>query len=594
MKRGFRVAQSNCNDGKKYRKSKKRKNLKIKVLSGLLAAMVCASGVWYAFYRNGWEFELPWAAERKYALLDSGITNEATGIQVKYSTVGKTDNKNEDSALESKDVSGVELPYAAEYFSSFLTEEEQTVCRQLYKGFREFQTDIDITDGVIESEDICSFIVLCTSCAPEFSYIGQEYSVTLDSSGYVMSVEVSYTMTAEEAAAQQAEIDVRAEELIAGMESDWDDYEKFRYIHDNLILSCQYKENEGSCYTAYGCLVEGEAVCEGYAKAMLTLCEKVGIGCVPVVGLGYENGEPLPHIWNKVLIDGEWYCTDPTWDDPVSQMGEDYIRYDYFAITDKQMNLDHTADENKKTDTSSDLAYVKDKGTLVIGITLFAPMDYYEEGNTTDLKGFEADFARAVCEKLGVTPTFQVISWEAKESELNSKNVDCLWNGLTITDARKNTMSISTPYMANKQVLITKSENADKYSSAGSLKGATVVAEKESAGEEVATSDAFFEGANYTAVDSMAKAIMEVSSGTADAAVIDYVTGIGSIGEGTNYTNIVMVSGANFADEEYGIAFRKDSDITPEVNKAIDELAKDGTLRTIAEKYKLGGQLLVG
>lgn len=249
---------------------------------------------------------------------------------------------------------------------------------------------------------------------------------------------------------------------------------------------------------------------------------------------------------------------------------------------------------NKKTDTSSDLAYVKDKGTLVIGITLFAPMDYYEEGNTTDLKGFEADFARAVCEKLGVTPSFQVISWEAKESELNSKNVDCLWNGLTITGARKNTMSISTPYMANKQVLITKSENADKYSSAGSLKGATVVAEKESAGEEVATSDAFFEGANYTAVDSMAKAIMEVSSGTADAAVIDYVTGIGSIGEGTNYTNIVMVSGANFADEEYGIAFRKDSDITPEVNKAIDELAKDGTLRTIAEKYKLGGQLLVG
>lgn len=124
------------------------------------------------------------------------------------------------------------------------------------------------------------------------------------------------------------------------------------------------------------------------------------------------------------------------------------------------------------------LAYVKDKGTLVIGITLFAPMDYYEEGNTTDLKGFEADFARAVCEKLGVTPTFQVISWEAKESELNSKNVDCLWNGLTITDARKNTMSISTPYMANKQVLITKSENADKYSSAGSLKGATVVARK--------------------------------------------------------------------------------------------------------------------
>ena len=213
---------------------------------------------------------------------------------------------------------------------------------------------------------------------------------------------------------------------------------------------------------------------------------------------------------------------------------------------------------NKKTDTSSDLAYVKDKGTLVIGITLFAPMDYYEEGNTTDLKGFEADFCKSCLRKTRCYAHFPGNKLGGKRERAQFKKMlTAFWNGLTITDARKNTMSISTPYMANKQVLITKSDNADKYSSAGSLKGATVVAEKESAGEEVATSDAFFEGANYTAVDSMAKAIMEVSSGTADAAVIDYVTGIGSIGEGTNYTNIVMVSGANFADEEYGIAFRK-------------------------------------
>lgn len=95
-------------------------------------------------------------------------------------------------------------------------------------------------------------------------------------------------------------------------------------------------------------------------------------------------------------------------------------RFKYFAC--RCLDCMHICRLRKqKTDTSSDLAYVKDKGTLVIGITLFAPMDYYEEGNTTDLKGFEADFARAVCEKLGVTPTFQVISWEAKESELNSK-----------------------------------------------------------------------------------------------------------------------------------------------------------------------------
>lgn len=242
------------------------------------------------------------------------------------------------------------------------------------------------------------------------------------------------------------------------------------------------------------------------------------------------------------------------------------------------------------SDSESDLAYVQDKGTLIIGITLFAPMDYYDENN--ELTGFEVEFGKAVCEKLGVEPQFQEISWEAKESELNAKNIDCIWNGLTINDERLATMSISDPYMTNKQILITKEENADKYTSAGSLKGLTVVAEKESAGEEVATTDPFFEGANYTAVDSMAKAIMEVKSGTADAAVIDYVTGIGSIGEGTDYADIVMVESASFADEEYGIAFRKGSDITPEVNKAIDELIADGTLQKIADKYKLGDQLI--
>lgn len=253
-----------------------------------------------------------------------------------------------------------------------------------------------------------------------------------------------------------------------------------------------------------------------------------------------------------------------------------------------------TKEDAPKTDakTDSDLAYVQDKGELVIGITLFAPMDYYADEAETELTGFEVEFGKAVCEKLGVTPKFQVISWEAKENELNAKNIDCIWNGLTIDNDRLTTMSISDPYMNNKQVLITKAENVEKYAEAGALKGLTVVAEKESAGEEVATTDAFFEGCNYTAVDSMAKAMMEVKSGTADAAVIDYVTGIGSLGEGTDYADIAIVESASFADEQYGIAFRKGSDITAEVNKARKELLADGTLQKIADKYKLGEQLI--
>lgn len=248
---------------------------------------------------------------------------------------------------------------------------------------------------------------------------------------------------------------------------------------------------------------------------------------------------------------------------------------------------------SKKADTDSDLAYIQDKGKLVIGITLFEPMDYYADKDNKELTGFEVEFGKAVCEKLGVTPEFQVISWEAKENELNSKNIDCIWNGLTITPERQESMSISDPYMNNKQVLITKAENADKYKEAGSLNGLTVVAEKESAGEEVANSDEFFKGCNYIAVDSMKTALVEVKAGTADAAVIDYVTGIGSLGEGTDFADIVIVENASFEDEQYGIAFRKGSDVTAEVNKIIDELIADGTLQKIADKYKLGEQLIV-
>jgi polar amino acid transport system substrate-binding protein len=249
---------------------------------------------------------------------------------------------------------------------------------------------------------------------------------------------------------------------------------------------------------------------------------------------------------------------------------------------------------NKSTNepaADSDLAYVQDKGTLVIGMTIFEPMDYYDAEN--ELTGFEVEFGKAVCEKLGVEAKFQEISWEAKETELSAKNIDCIWNGLTITPERQEAMSISTPYMNNKQVIICKAENAEAFAAAGALDGKTVVAEKESYGEEIVQSEDykdFFGNANYVAVQDMKTALMEVKAGTADAAVIDYVTGIGSLGEGSDYENLAIVD-KSFADEQYGIAFRKDSDITAEVNKIIEELKADGTLKEIAEKYNLGEQL---
>ncbi|MBR2100059.1 MAG: transporter substrate-binding domain-containing protein [Eubacterium sp.] len=92
-------------------------------------------------------------------------------------------------------------------------------------------------------------------------------------------------------------------------------------------------------------------------------------------------------------------------------------------------NSDKTTDETTKAAADSDLAYVQEKGNLVIGITYFEPMDYIDENG--ELTGFEVEFGKAVCEKLGVEPKFQEISWDAKETELAAKNIDCIWNGMT-------------------------------------------------------------------------------------------------------------------------------------------------------------------
>lgn len=246
---------------------------------------------------------------------------------------------------------------------------------------------------------------------------------------------------------------------------------------------------------------------------------------------------------------------------------------------------------------SDDWTYIQDKGELIIGITYFEPMNYMD-GNG-ELTGFETEFATKVCEKLGVTPKFQKIDWDSKEVELNAKTIDCIWNGLTITDERKKNMDISTPYMENKQVMVTKAENAEKYSAKDTgedmaLKDVTVVAEKKSAGEEVAQSDEFFSEATYVSVDAQGKALLEVKSGTADIAIIDYVMSIGTLSEGSDYSDLSVVEDKSFAPEQYGIALRKNSTETlKKLNDAIQAVADEGELDKIAEKYNLKDLLLV-
>ena len=248
----------------------------------------------------------------------------------------------------------------------------------------------------------------------------------------------------------------------------------------------------------------------------------------------------------------------------------------------------------------SDWEYIQNKGKLVIGMTLFAPMNYYEGD---EFIGFDTELSKAVGEKLGVEVEFVEINWDSKEVELNSKNIDCIWNGMCITEERKQNMSMTNPYLYNTQAIVAKTDRMEALL-AGGMKGVYVVAEQGSTGEGklqgtiaddetvVVSAKEYFAEANYTAVDSMAKALMEVKSGTADIALVDSVCALAMVGEGTDYADMSVNLDNNFGLQEYGIAFRKGSDVTEKVNQIIIDLTKDGTVAEIAARYGLTDMLV--
>ncbi|MDO4495108.1 MAG: transporter substrate-binding domain-containing protein [Clostridiaceae bacterium] len=230
---------------------------------------------------------------------------------------------------------------------------------------------------------------------------------------------------------------------------------------------------------------------------------------------------------------------------------------------------------------NSDLAYIKGNGKMIIGITEYAPMNYLDEaGNWT---GFDTEFAEAVCAKLGVTPEFFVLAdWDAKTNELNAKTIDCVWNGMTITEDLKDGMDISVPYVINAQVIVCKADDAEKYATVESIADAKIAVEGGSAAEKLVAELGYN---NVTAVTAQSDALLEVKSGAADVAVIDITMAKAMTGEGTSYEDFTYT--ASLSEEEYGIGFRKGSDACTEVNAIIAELMADGTLDALAEKYEL-------
>ena len=227
----------------------------------------------------------------------------------------------------------------------------------------------------------------------------------------------------------------------------------------------------------------------------------------------------------------------------------------------------------KETAASSDLDYIKQKGTLVVGITDFAPMDYQDADGSWI--GFDADLTKAFAESLGVEVQFQTIEWDNKVMELDGKTIDVVWNGMTLTDEVTSSMACSNAYCNNAQVVILPADKAADYDTVDSLSGLRFAVESGSAGMAQAEE----KGLTYTDVVDQATALLEVKSGTADAAIIDSLLAIGPV--------LNAETG-----EQYGVGFRKGSDAVAALNEFFRQQWESGALQALAEQYGVQAALI--
>ena len=222
--------------------------------------------------------------------------------------------------------------------------------------------------------------------------------------------------------------------------------------------------------------------------------------------------------------------------------------------------------DSSKSSSKSDIEYVQDKGTLVVGITDFEPMDY--KNDKDEWIGFDADMAKAFAKSLGVDAEFVEIDWDNKVMELDGKTIDCVWNGMTLVDE-----------VTSAMVVVVPSDKADKYQDKDSLKDLSFAVEAGSAGEDAVSE----EGYDYTAVSSQADALMEVAAGTSDAAVIDLLMAGAMVGKGTGYENLTHT--VELTTEKYGVGFRKGSDLADKLNEFFKTSYNDGSMKKCAETY---------
>ncbi|MCD8212008.1 MAG: transporter substrate-binding domain-containing protein [Oscillospiraceae bacterium] len=239
-------------------------------------------------------------------------------------------------------------------------------------------------------------------------------------------------------------------------------------------------------------------------------------------------------------------------------------------------------DESANYDTDED--YIRADNTIYVGVTQYEPMDYKDEND--EWTGFDADLARGFAEYLGLGIEFLEIDWDNKVLALEDEIVDCVWNGMTLTEVLQNGLACSNAYCKNSQVVVMKKDVVDEYDSVDSLKGLAFAVESGSTGEAAVIADGFV----YTAVETQNDTLTKLSEGEVDGAVIDSVMADAVVGDGTDYEDFAV--GVSLTDEEFGVAFRKDSNMAEILNGYLSEAYEDGTIAELAETYGISDYII--
>ena len=229
------------------------------------------------------------------------------------------------------------------------------------------------------------------------------------------------------------------------------------------------------------------------------------------------------------------------------------------------------------------MEYVQKKGTLIVGVTDYAPMGYH---SGTDWVGLDIDLAEAFADSIGVKLELVEIDWNKKTELLQKGDIDCIWNGMTMTEELQETISCSKPYLSNAQVVVLRSDETKQHQTVETCQHLLFAVEAGSTGETLLKEMKY----RYTTYPTQIEALQSVQENKTDAAVIDIIMASSNVGEGREYEELDFAISLN--DEKMCVGFRKDSDLTQKADEFLKTVYMDGTIQSLSEKYGIEDAVL--